>query len=185
MDSLAGSEREQMFDPARMLSKSELLESLRLRRQEWDSVLAQFEAPQMTVPGAAGYWSVKDVVAHIAYYEAWLVSWLGAAAQGDLPADSVLDNDDIEWRNLEIYELTHNLDLEQVLQASAGTFQQLLDLLEAFPDEYFDDPRRSEWFMQPYWSSFSHLSEAIANYTWEHYQEHLPDLRRWIEAGRG
>ncbi len=47
------------------MSKARLLENLRTKRAEWDAVLAEVPEAQMTEPGAAGKWSVKDVIAHL------------------------------------------------------------------------------------------------------------------------
>lgn len=166
-----------------MLTKSQLLQTLQRERHGWEALVQQVETRRMTVPGAAGYWSVKDLLSHIEFYEAWLVEWLEAALSGGFPAISVLDDPDIEQRNQAIFQLTHDFTLAQVLLRTAQTYHKLVDLLTAFPEDNFTDAEQTSWFMQPYWSSFSYLADAIANYTWEHYHEHLPDLQRWLTEG--
>ncbi len=51
------------------MDKARLLGMIRAARAEWDALLATIPEAWMEEPGAAGKWSVKDVVAHIAWGE--------------------------------------------------------------------------------------------------------------------
>jgi hypothetical protein len=42
-------------------------------RAEWDRVLAEVRKEQMLEPGLPGGWSVKDVIAHVNWYEQEMV----------------------------------------------------------------------------------------------------------------
>ena len=53
---------------------------------------------------------------------------------------------------------------------------------ETFTDADFVDPERTEWFMKPYWGEITSLAAAIANQSYEHYQEHVPDLTAWLQT---
>ncbi|HJW90736.1 MAG TPA: ClbS/DfsB family four-helix bundle protein [Anaerolineales bacterium] len=103
----------------------------------------------MTQPGAAGKWSVTDIVSHLAAYEDWLVSWLSAAKQGVFPSASVLDAVDIEQRNEQVYLETHALPLQQVIAGARQTFQELLALVDSFSEEDLINLGKSEWFVKP------------------------------------
>ncbi len=48
------------------MNKAEFLERQRRARAEWEALLAEVGPDRMTRPGTAGYWSVKDVIAHVA-----------------------------------------------------------------------------------------------------------------------
>jgi hypothetical protein len=151
-------------------SKSQLLETLTTKRCRWDMMLNAIDRARMDIPGAAGHWSVKDIVSHITAYERWLVGWLTAALQDTLPAPSPLDDADIERRNARVYELTHSLSVEQVLAEARQTFEELLAVIEALPEKYFEVPRSAEWFMKPYWSKMKTVPDAVINLSAEHYQ---------------
>ena len=164
-----------------MTTKPQLLETLKSRRAVWDSLLASVDEARMDIPGAAGHWSVKDIVCHITVYERWLVEWLTAASQNTFPAPSPLDDADVERRNAWVYELTHALPLQQVMDDAQKNFEMLLNIIEALSDEYFDDPHSAEWFMKPYWSKMKTVSDAVINLSTDHYEEHIPTIKAWIE----
>jgi hypothetical protein len=65
--------------------KSQLLETLKTKRYRWDMMLNAIDKARMDEPGAAGHWSVKDIVSHVTAYERWLVEWLTAALQNTFP----------------------------------------------------------------------------------------------------
>jgi hypothetical protein len=164
-----------------MFTKAELVETLYKQRQQWEALLGKIGEERMLEAGVAGHWTVKDVIAHITAYESWLVEWLRAAQKGEFPAPSVLDDADIDRRNERVYDASKAFTLEQVQAGSRRTFQDLIALIEAFPESDFTDPERTAWFMKPYWSRITTLGEAIANLSYQHYQEHIPDLTSWLE----
>jgi hypothetical protein len=162
-------------------SKSHLLETLKTKRHRWDMMLNAIDKARMDESGAAGYWSVKDIVSHVTAYERWLVEWLTAALQNTFPAPSPLDDADIERRNARLYELTHSLPLEQVLADARETFDALLKIIEALPEKYFSNPQSAEWFMKPYWSKMKTVPDAVINLSSDHYEEHIPSIKTWIK----
>ena len=50
------------------MHKTQLLETLRVERAQWESLLAQIGEDRM-VQGVAGEWSVKDIIAHVMWYK--------------------------------------------------------------------------------------------------------------------
>ena len=161
------------------LSKCQLLAILRSRRAEWDALLASVDEVHMSIPGAAGYWSLKDIICHVTAYERWLVEWLTAASQKTFPAHSPLDNADVEQRNALVYEMTHAMPLQDVIEDARQNFEALLNIIEALPDEYFDNPQSAEWFMKPYWSKMKTIPAAVINLSVDHYDEHIPSIKKW------
>lgn len=164
-----------------MTPKTQLLETLKSRRAEWDALLASVGEARMDIPGAAGHWSVKDIVSHVTAYERWLIEWLTAASQNTFPAPSPLDDGDIERRNARVYELTHAMSLQDVMNDACQNFEALLAIIELLPDEYFDDPQNAAWFMKPYWSKMNTVPDAVINLSADHYEEHIPTIKAWIE----
>jgi len=163
------------------LSKTQLLETLKSRRAEWDALLASITEARMDIPGAAGHWSVKDIVCHITAYERWLVEWLTAASQNSYPGPSPLDDADVERRNARVYEMTHSMPLLDVMNDARQNFEALLSIIELLPDEYFDNPQSAEWFMKPYWSRMNTVPDAVINLSIDHYEEHIPTIKAWIK----
>ena len=72
------------------VSKERLLEELKSGRERLEATLAGVSEEQMTAPGAVGDWSVKDLLAHLIFWEQAPVRALRAEARGEpgrLPSD--------------------------------------------------------------------------------------------------
>jgi hypothetical protein len=52
------------------MNKTELLDNLHAEHQQWAALLAQIGEARMDQPGAAGPWSMKDIVAHLTGWSA-------------------------------------------------------------------------------------------------------------------
>jgi hypothetical protein len=51
------------------MSKEQLLSMIQSARAHWDALLAAIPQAWMTEPGVEGEWSIKDIIAHIAWGE--------------------------------------------------------------------------------------------------------------------
>jgi hypothetical protein len=140
-------------------------------RAEWDRVLAEVKEEQMLEPGLPGGWSVKDVIAHVNWYEQEMVVLLetrelaGSELWG-LPADE---------RNIPIHEQNKDLILDEVLAESNRVFERLWELVSQLDDEVLTEASRFDQMPED-WEPW----QVIAGNTYEHYQEHIPDIRAWL-----
>jgi hypothetical protein len=128
----------------------------------------------MEIPGVEGDWSVKDLIAHLTWYERAVVE--GAQQilttgtftrrrRGDLSLDE---------NNLQIAAASHERSVREVQDEAVHVFAQLLAVVNACPDEILNDPTLLglpddlvPWM-------------AIANNSYAHYREHEPALRAWL-----
>ena len=79
--------------------------------------------------------------------------------------------------NAWIYESNRDRSLADVLNDSREVFQQFLDVIAAFPDDEFQNPRRFAWLEGEPLSgklAFAHFHE-----------EHEPDMRAWLDKVKG
>lgn len=167
------------------ISKLEFLRTMRSERERWEALLAGAREAQMVQPGAAGDWSLKDVVAHLTAYERGLVEWLQAAARGESLVFPDLDHPDVDHRNAIIFARNRDRPLAEVLQESEQVFQRLLGLVEALSEEELTDPARTEWFVSPRWKQARPLFKCIADDSYTHYQQHIPGIRAWLDQTEG
>ena len=152
----------------------QLIDIFQSERSNWEALLEQIDQDRLTLPGVAGEWSVKDIIAHITWFEREMIGMIKDHAM----EGSDLWNLPTDERNKAIYEEYRELSLSQATEESAQVFQQLQDLLPTLSDEDLTSPENflhmpHEW--QPV--------DIIAQNTYEHYQQHIPDLERWIAAG--
>lgn len=116
---------------------------------------------------------MKDIIAHIAWFEREMIDLInGRALEG-----SELWNLPTDERNAAIYEENHEISLTQVMEESAQVFLQLLELLPTLSNEDLTTPGNF-LNMPPDWQP----GDIITQNTYEHYQQHIPDLERWIAA---
>ena len=159
------------------LTKQDIIDDLRRARAEWDSLIAEVDEERATQPGAAGYWSLKDVIGHLTAVDRWYVNALQAHARGEpLPAleEQLMALDE---RNQLHYERNRRRPLPDLLHESQTVFLNLLELLQAESESYLTQPQTIEGLPAPIIVARS-LKEACA----DHYRHHMPDVRAWLKT---
>ena len=149
----------------------QLVDTIQADWAAWKKLVNQFPQDRLTQPGAAGDWSLKDIIAHITWHEKEMVGLITAHAL----VGSELWNLPTEERNAAIYEEVRHQPLEQVLEESAEIHKQLLEALPSLSDEDLTNPE-SFPNMPPDWQPWM----LIAQNTYEHYQDHIQDIERWL-----
>jgi hypothetical protein len=161
------------------MTKTKLLEELAAARAEWDALIAQVMAQRgkaaLVDPGAAGTWSVRDLIAHLTSYDRWFVNAAEAQLRGEPPP---LDGTEwMEWdeRNAIHHQRTLHLALDEVLAASRQTYARLLELVEALSEEFLIQPQQPPGMAQPFvvW-------EQLRGNTYDHYRLHMGDVQAWL-----
>jgi len=154
------------------MNKAEFFDTLRTERARWDELLSQIDETQMTQPGVVGEWSVKDIFAHVTWFEREMVGMLQARA---LIGSELWDLSQDE-RNAVVFERNRHLPLRDVLAEARRVYEQLLEGLQSLSEEELTDAGRfrempAEWLP---W-------KIIADNTYEHYLAHAPAIRAWLE----
>jgi len=174
-------------------TKAELLHALEAGRQEWDTVLSQIHEQSLLEPGVEGIWSVKQIVAHVAGYEQWMVAFLrdrldpaaGSLAahevfwqkqmdgyhqdHPDFPADMNDTNDD--QTNAVVVAFYDQYAAQEVLEQERQVYQRLLSAIQAFPKNQLTEPGTV---------GKKSIMEILPNQCYGHYQTHLPSIQRWL-----
>jgi hypothetical protein len=160
---------------ADQMTKSKLLDIIVDAHTRWQVLLAEVGPERMTRPGVEGDWSVKDIVAHINYYEWAVVRYLEAALRNEKPASNPeTAGMDMDRRNAWIYEKIRDRPVEDVLEESSRSYARLLETVQALPEHDLLDPNRFEWTEgDPLW-------EAIPGDNYDHYADHEANIRAWL-----
>ena len=134
--------------------------------------LAQIE---MTGIHIENNWTVKDIIAHITFWERNLLDWLRQAEQGqspNLPAAGFTD-EIIDRMNEENYHKHAQRFIHDVLADAAEVHEALMDALLRLPEDP-DDARYKVWHNgKPPWA-------LIAGNTYAHYEEHLQSIEAYL-----
>jgi hypothetical protein len=151
---------------------------LQTERTRWNALLSQVGLEQMEIPGAVGDWSVKQLVAHLTWYEQAVVEGAESVLrtgtfQRRRPKGVTLDQ-----QNTEIDAQSRDRSAQDVLAEADEVFRKLLVLIEACPEKLLNDP------------GVLGLPEdlvpwmGVANNSYAHYREHEPDLLAWLARSK-
>lgn len=124
---------------------------------------------------------MRDIIAHLTAYERALVTSLKEAEAGRAYVDSVLDQPDLDARNATALDATKHHSAEDVVAAFGETCDQLEACVRLLTDDELTNAQTTAWFVEPRWHRKQALWQCIADDSFEHQQEHIPDIERWLD----
>lgn len=156
--------------------KIKFLERVNTEYAFLERTLALVPTERITEAGVCGHWSVKDLVAHLTAWERLTLRWLDDAARG-MPLkvpDEGFDWEDFDVQNDLYHQRTKDHSLEDILADARRVRAEILALIDGLTDEelagggrfagmFIDSPR-----------------DAIASNTCEHYEQHVTQIREWL-----
>lgn len=143
---------------------------------ELDRLVAAVPPELREAPGLEGEWSLKDVLIHLAYWQNSICDRIEAALNGQ-PVPQI-EPGSVDARNAGAVAEMHARPFDAVYRHLAAAGDRLTGLLQALSHEELFDPGAFPEITQ------KALWEAIDSETAGHYDEHLPNLKRWM-AERG
>jgi hypothetical protein len=153
------------------MDKATFINTLEQSRAEWEALLAQVDEERMLQSGAAGKWSVKDVIAHVTWGEREMVPIMRTR---ELVGSELWELSDDE-RNEIVYQQHRDRPLQEILQEEQQAYADLLEAAQALSDEDLNDPHRFKQ-MPEGWVPW----QIIAGCSFKHYQDHVPSIREWL-----
>jgi hypothetical protein len=166
-----------MSERVEQISKPELLKRIYSQRKCLEDSLALLSNEQLVQPGVEGEWSVKDILAHMTAWEKRMIRWVGETLRGQVPEMPAkgMTWDDLDQLNERTYLENRDRPLAEVLADFHHSYQEVLAVVEAIPEEDMVDPNRFEWRAgTPLW-------KMLAANTWWHYRMHDETIRSWLE----
>ncbi len=153
------------------MDKAMFISTLKKVRQEWETLLAQVGEEQMLQPGAAGKWSVKDVIAHVT----WGEREIAPVMRTHVLAGSELWNLSDDERNEIVYQQNRDRSLHEIMNEERRAYADLLAAAQTLNDEDLNDSHRYKQ-MPEEWVPW----QLYAGNTFKHYQDHMPSIREWL-----
>jgi len=157
------------------MSKATLIADLRAARARLLDAIDGLSPDDMLRVGAAGIWSVKDVLAHLVAWEAELITTLSRLPQHGQHPPHIVEIEDIDAWNAEQYRMSVPRALDSILEDFHGVHKHLIQAIEALDNRTLEDNRRFPWLEG---EALSYL--ILENAIW-HEEEHAEDIRLWRE----
>ncbi|MBO9308240.1 MAG: DinB family protein [Chloroflexi bacterium] len=152
--------------------KQAVLEELRRARANLLAAIEGLSPNDMLRPGVVGFWSVKDVLAHLTVWESELVTALSRLDRPSL-VPRIVQIDDIDAFNAEQYQINAPRPLQLVLEDFHGVHKHLLRAVEALDERTLTDTRKFRWL------EGESLVYLIAECAYWHEDEHAEQIRQW------
>lgn len=149
------------------MKKQQVLNKL---EQAWTDFMDSFAGlpdEKLVEPGVTEDWSVKDILAHVCWWEEEALKHLPHILQGGRPARYSVMYGGIDAFNAQMTELKRQLSLSEVLGKLAQTHEKLVDYLRGTPDEQFTSETR--------------FRRRLRLDTYSHYPIHAQAVRTWRE----
>lgn len=147
------------------MKKQQILDKINIAWQDLQGAVEGLTAGQMTQPGVTGDWSVKDILAHVTWWEEECLKYLPVILEGGQPPRYSVMYGGIDAFNARMTAEKRSLSLEEVLLVSRETHQRLLDLLAGVPEVQFATETR--------------FRRRLKYDTYTHYPEHASAIREW------
>ena len=152
-----------------------LIEVIERARKSWEFVLGLVPDGGMEAVDSSTGWSVKDIIAHVAWHEEQM---LELAETKDLVGSPWWELSTDE-RNQKIYEQYKDRSLDEVHAFAKDAYTRMMNALKTLTDEDTNDAKR-----------FTDMPEdwipwiMIAGNTYQHYYEHAIGIRRMLRAAK-
>lgn len=120
---------------------------------------------QMIAPGVTGDWSVRDILAHVCWWEQEALKHLPQILQGVQPPRYSVLYGGIDAFNAQMTEQKRRLKLSEVRYQLEKTHGRLIEYLQAVPEEHF--------------ASGTRFRRRLRLDTYSHYPLHTREIAAW------
>jgi hypothetical protein len=152
------------------LNRNQAIDRLKSTRAEWDALVSLVPANRRKIAAWEGGWTIKDIIAHVDFYEWWSGEFL---IKRDWPVvDQSLNTWDVDVRNNALYELNRDRSFEEIVAETPALHGHLVHALEQLTDAEFEDP---EILGQGTNEDFR-VETLLTGGSWNHYEQHRPDV---------
>lgn len=147
------------------MEKVELLQNLQTNHQLLISISKKIQDKGLDTEIIDKKWVLKDVIAHLSFYEREAVNVLKKKSMENNPFYGRSDDD----RNEENFTKTQNKSLEEILDNSNKIFTDLYELTSKLSQQELD-------------GSFPGMKKTVGNFiageSYGHYPDHIPKLQK-------
>lgn len=137
---------------------------------EWEALqesYAGLSEADLLEPGVTGAWSVRDIIAHVTWWEEEALTHLPLVLRGKRPPRYSVTYGGIDAFNATMTEERKDLSLDEVLRLRDEVHQRLIDYLRNVPEDQVGGETR--------------FRRRLRLDTYGHYPKHARAIMRWRE----
>jgi hypothetical protein len=149
------------------MNRQQLLQRLDKAWSALKESYAGLSDAQLTEPGVTDQWSVKDILAHVTWWEEEALKHLPFILKGGRPPRYSVQYGGIDAFNAQMTEQRQDLPLSDVLRQLDETHRRLIDYIQSAPEEQFTQETR--------------FRRRLRLDTYSHYPLHTRAIREWRE----
>jgi hypothetical protein len=120
---------------------------------------------ELLTPGVTGHWSVRDIIAHVTWWEEEALAHLPLIREGGRPPRYSVTYGGIDAFNALMTERRRHLPLAEVLRQHEGVHARLLEYVRSAPEELYARETR--------------FRRRLRLDTYGHYPIHARAIRAW------
>ncbi len=157
-----------------LISKSDLIDRIDIASQALVNLVSRIPETELEQPGVLGNWSVKDIFAHINFWQDILLRQIQSVLRNE-PVPQ--HGNDVDALNSETVSRSRHRPWQDVSREFGNMAREMAHIVQELPEEDLCTAGRY-WAIdqEPLWHS-------IASETCEHYAEHLDHIRAWRQQG--
>jgi hypothetical protein len=149
------------------MDRQQLLKQLDKRWTEFKESYAGLSDSKMTLPGVTGNWSVKDIIAHVTWWEEEALKHLPLIIMGGRPPWYSVTYGGIDAFNALMTKQKRVLSLFDVLREQDETHRRLIVYIQNAPEELLTQETR--------------FRRRLRLDTYNHYPKHAKAIQAWRE----
>jgi hypothetical protein len=153
------------------MDRAGLINEIIAGRARLEAAVARLTPAQMIETDFPGGWSMKDLLAHLGWWEQRSIEIYRDLAKGEHPARPI-SSDDVDAVNAQILEQFRSKSLDEVVKFELAAYREVLQLVETAPEaDLFDSQRFSAW------TKGEPFMEWILGNSSGHYEEHWSSIQ--------
>jgi len=149
-----------------LTDKGQILARMAESRRAFQSALSGADRTRLDQPGTWGEWSVKDMIAHLTYWQTLATERLQKFAAGRGNEIVSLETGEVDAINAHVYRANKERPLDEMLNACEIAYLTLRTAVKQLPPAVYTEDQQPR-----------SMREIIAGNSYLHYEEHLPDVQ--------
>jgi hypothetical protein len=153
------------------MTTQQMLERLANAWKDFESSYAGLSDAELLIPGVTGQWSVRDIIAHVTWWDEEALKHLPLVREGGRPPRYSVTYGGINAFNALMTEQRRHLSLAEVLRQRDEVHARLVDYVRRAPEELYARETR--------------FRRRLRLDTFGHYPIHAAAIRKWRERSVG